>query len=234
MKLFSGSKNSSLLLLIALIAALLFALYYYVVLPKKEELDLTQNSISSAQTEIKTLQDQIAQLETEQAIETNSFALRKKLPQSREIAQLLLNIEEIEYVSGTRVLNMNFNNYDSLVSESIKQEEETAPEENTNTEETTPENAEEGETEEEETPISSIDISTLPSELKLITFVIDVEAPNYNNLLKFIEEIENLERIMHVDALNFELPGEESVILDEEETVTVSLQVTTFYHEGDE
>lgn len=138
---------------------------------------------------------------------------------------MLLNIEEIEYVSGTRVLNINFNNYDSLVSESMKQEQ-TAPEENTDGEE------EEGE--EKETPISSIDISTLPSELKLITFVLDVEAPDYNSLLTFIEEIENLERIMHIDALNFELPGEESVIQNEEETVTVSVQVTTFYHEGTE
>lgn len=225
MKLFSGNKNSSLLLVIALVAALLFAFYYYVVLPKKEELNSTQNTISSTQTEIRSMQEQIAKLENEQAIETNIFSLRKRLPQSREIDQLLLNIEEIEYVSGTRVLNINFNNYDSLVSESMKQEQ-TAPEENTDGEE------EEGE--EKETPISSIDISTLPSELKLITFVLDVEAPDYNSLLTFIEEIENLERIMHIDALNFELPGEESVIQNEEETVTVSVQVTTFYHEGTE
>ncbi len=225
MKLFSGNKNSSLLLVIALLAALLFAFYYYVVLPKKEELYSTQNTISSTRTEIRSMQEQIAKLENEQAIETNIFSLRKRLPQSREIDQLLLNIEEIEYVSGTRVLNINFNNYDSLVSESMKQEQ-TAPEENTDGEE------EEGE--EKETPISSIDISTLPSELKLITFVLDVEAPDYNSLLTFIEEIENLERIMHIDALNFELPGEESVIQNEEETVTVSVQVTTFYHEGTE
>lgn len=225
MKLFSGNKNSSLLLVIALVAALLFAFYYYVVLPKKEELNSTQNTISSTRTEIRSMQEQIAKLENEQAIETNIFSLRKRLPQSREIDQLLLNIEEIEYVSGTRVLNINFNNYDSLVSESMKQEQ-TAPEENTE--------GEEVEGEEKETPISSIDISTLPSELKLITFVLDVEAPDYNSLLTFIEEIENLERIMHIDALNFELPGEESVIQNEEETVTVSVQVTTFYHEGTE
>lgn len=225
MKLFSGNKNSSLLLVIALVAALLFSFYYYVVLPKKEELNSTQNTISSTRTEIRSMQEQIAKLENEQAIETNIFSLRKRLPQSREIDQLLLNIEEIEYVSGTRVLNINFNNYDSLVSESMKQEQ-TAPEENTDGEE------EEGE--EKETPISSIDISTLPSELKLITFVLDVEAPDYKSLLTFIEEIENLERIMHIDALNFELPGEESVIQNEEETVTVSVQVTTFYHEGTE
>ncbi|RKQ18031.1 potassium transporter [Ureibacillus endophyticus] len=225
MKLFSGNKNSSLLLVIAFVAAVLFAFYYYVVLPKKEELNSTQNTISSTRTEIRSMQEQIANLENEQAIETNIFSLRKRLPQSREIDQLLLNIEEIEYVSGTRVLNINFNNYDSLVSESMKQEQ-TAPEENTDGEE------EEGE--EKETPISSIDISTLPSELKLITFVLDVEAPDYNSLLTFIEEIENLERIMHIDALNFELPGEESVIQNEEETVTVSVQVTTFYHEGTE
>ncbi|MEL4024544.1 potassium transporter [Lysinibacillus endophyticus] len=225
MKLFSGNKNSSLLLVIALLVVLLFAFYYYVVLPKKEELNSTQNTISSTRTEIRSMQEQIAKLENEQAIETNIFSLRKRLPQSREIDQLLLNIEEIEYVSGTRVLNINFNNYDSLVSESMKQEQ-TALEENTKGEE------EEGE--EKETPISSIDISTLPSELKLITFVLDIEAPDYNSLLTFIEEIENLERIMHIDALNFELPGEESVIQNEEATVTVSVQVTTFYHEGTE
>ncbi|TSI10126.1 potassium transporter [Lysinibacillus sp. BW-2-10] len=233
MKLFSGSKNSSLILLVALVAALLFALYYYVVLPKKDEASLTQTSISSLQTEITTLQDQINNLQSEQVIESNTFALRKKLPQSREIDQLLLNIEEIEYISGTRVLNINFNNYDSLVSETLPEEEATeetteqpapAPEENANTEETP---------ETEEIPMTSIDRASIPNDLKLITFTIDVEAPNARNLQKFIEEVENLERIMHVDTISFALPGEESVILDEDEVVSVSLQVTTFYYEGE-
>ncbi|MFC7685211.1 potassium transporter [Ureibacillus sp. GCM10028918] len=241
----SGNKNSSLLLLIALIAALLFAIYYYILLPKKDHVDSLEGSINGLQTEISTLQGQIASLEEEGTSEvSNVFEIRQKLPQSREIDQLLLNLEEIEFVTETRITSIGFNSYDALVSESnivpVPEEEavtDEATEGQTDEAETT-ENAEVVEGEETgetvETPVSEIAAQTLPPELKLITFNLEIEASENQNIQQFIEEIENLKRIMHIDSISYSLPGEEGEFVEAEaETLNASIQVTTFYYEGE-
>lgn len=216
MKLSSG-KSTTTLLLVVLVAALLFAVYYYVVLPKQQEADSLSRSVNSLQTEITTLQEQIdeAQLTTNLSDE---FMLRKKVPATRAIDELLLNIEEIEYLTGSRINSINFNNYDSLVSES---ELAPTPEENeqTNEEDTT-----------EETPVSNIAIDSLPPSLKMITVEIELESPNYARLQTFIKELERLDRTMHVDTIEYELPGEE-LEFGESEVIEATIQVTTFFYE---
>ena len=80
---------------------------------------MIDSSVDSLHSEISTLNEQIASIQEEQSNEnSNEFALRKKVPANREIDELLLNIEEIEYVSGSRIQSISFNNYDSLVSAS--------------------------------------------------------------------------------------------------------------------
>ncbi|WP_052130329.1 hypothetical protein [Ureibacillus sinduriensis] len=240
----SGNKNTSLLLLVALIAALLFAIFYYIVLPKKDNVQSLENSINALQTEIGALQAQIDSSTEESTSDvSNVFEIRQKLPQSRQIDQLLLNLEEIEFVSKTRITSIGFNSYDALVSESAivpLPEEETAEDaaegqmdgaEVTDTEEAG-EGNETGET--VETPVSEIAAQTLPTELKLITFNLEIEAPDDQNIQVFIEEIENLKRIMHMDSISFTLLGEEGEFREEgNDTVTASIQVTTFYYEGE-
>lgn len=240
MKLSSGSKNSQVLLVTALVAALLFAVYYYLVLPKKDEVEMLKSSISSLQMEISTFQEQIAVKESMQTTDTpNLFVLRQKVPQNRDIDQLLLNIGEIEYVTQSRVASINFNNYDSLVS-GAGYTEPTLPEEGT--EAAVPQDdVENGETteigegaEQEEAAISTI-AETLPPELKLITFNLQVESPDYESLLQFIKELEKLERVMHIDTISYSLPGEEDLFAEEfTQVVSASIQVTTFYYEGEQ
>ena len=80
---------------------------------------MIDSSVNSLHSEISTLNEQIASIQENQSSEdSNEFALRKKVPTNREIDELLLNIEEIEYVSGSRIQSISFNNYDSLVSAS--------------------------------------------------------------------------------------------------------------------
>lgn len=253
----SSSKNSTILLLIVLIATLLFALYYYIVLPKKNEVKALESSVSSLHSEITSFKKQISDAKIEQGKNAkNLFALRKQVPQTREIDQLLLNIEEIEYLTHSQILGISFNNYDKLVSESeiAPTAEETAnannqvPANAENTagqttegnETTTAENAgtaKEGATAENAkapTPVSTIASASLPPELKLITFNIEVEAPDYANLQTFIKEIEKLERIMHIDIIEYQLLGEEIEFEEKpNDNVTATVQVTTFYYEGE-
>lgn len=241
MKLNSGSKNSVVLLLTALVLALLFAVYYYLVLPKKDDVDSMTSSVHSLQSEISLIEEQIEVAEAEKnASSVDLFEMRKKVPKSLEMDKLLLSIEQSEYISDSRIVTVEFNNYDSLVAESelkdpnAPTEEELAKqqEQGTDNESTT---ESEGEASGEEL-VSSIATETLPPELKLVTFEIEVETRKYENLVNFIKEIENIERVMHIDIIEFELPGEEQEYdIDADETIILAtVQVTTFYYEGEE
>ncbi|KGR79641.1 hypothetical protein [Ureibacillus manganicus] len=229
----SSSKNTQIILLVALIAALIFAVYYYLVLPKQSEVDALNRSINSLNTEISTIQEQIGQEQAARKVKTSSaLSLRKKMPNSRKVDELLLNIEEIEYVTDSLVLSISFNDYDSSAQDAgigFQNEEETTTDPNAqNTTETT-----EGETGNENASPFNLGMD-LPPELKMISFSMQVQSPDYNRLLQFIDEIEKLERIMHVDSINFSLPGEDAEFNeDASDIVTASIQVTTFYYEGE-
>ena len=236
----SSSKNSGPILIASLVAVLLFAVYYYIVLPKQDEADMIDSSVDSLHSEISILNEQIASIQEEQSSEnSNEFALRKKVPASREIDELLLNIEEIEHVSGSRIQSISFNNYDSLVSTSsltdpnaVTETEENAEEQTEASEEQTTDTTSETTEQATATPVSTIAVESLPVNLKLITFNVDVESPNHGNLEQFIKEIEKLERVMHIDTVDYDLPGEENTYAeDASNIVAASIQVTTFYYE---
>lgn len=235
MKLTSG-KNSSTLLLIALVAALLFALYYYVILPKKEEVEYLQSSISSTQSEIASIKEQIEEINANKSVDYATLInMRKKVPASRSLNDLVFNIEETQYVSGTKILAIEFNNYDTLVSETeLENPYASSEEENVESAtETEEEESTEGEAL-EEAPVSTIAKESLPPELKLVTFEIEVGSPDFDHLIKFIEEIEKIERIMHIDIIEFALPGEELAFSDTPVgSIEATVQVTTFYYEGE-
>lgn len=239
----TSSKNSTPLLLIVLVAALLFAIYYYVLLPKKEEVESLQNSIEATKSEITSIEEQITAINESKSLDQATLLeMRKKMPATKGLNELLLNIEETQYVSGTQILTVNFNNYDTLVSGSelenpyapSEEEGEETTTDNQSTEEETSEGGD-SETDAEEVPVSTIAKESLPPELKLITFEIDVASPDFTHLSNFIKEIEKIERIMHIDLIDFNLPGEDNDFKeDPQESIEATVQVTTFYYEGEE
>lgn len=248
----SGGKNTGPLLITALLLALLFAVYYYMVLPKQEKAAEKQNIVTQLTSETATMKEQIALIKENQNGEVDSsLIIRQKLPDNREIDQLLLSLEEAEYVSGSRIVTITFNNYDNLVSESglidpnvptedeqadgspVENESESTTENNETIENVqTNESVSEEIDQQEEIPVSAMSVEALPANLKLITIQIDIESPDDEQLQQFIKEIEQMERVMHIDAIEYALPGEEDVLTEEGTSiVTASIQVTTFYFE---
>ncbi|MFL0583106.1 potassium transporter [Solibacillus silvestris] len=231
----SSSKNGTLLIVIALAMALLFAMYYYVVKPKQDEEQMIRSEINSLHTEIAAIEETIATNQSEQSqTNVNEFALRKKVPDNREIDELILSIEEMQYVTDSRIQSIDFNNYDTLVSSSGLQDPLSTPEseEGVATESTESTDQTEDTEASELLPVSTIAVETLPPSLKLVTFNINVAAQNDVNLLQFIEEIEKKERVMRIDIIDFALPGEENKFTEEaSEVVTADIQITTFYYE---
>lgn len=223
----SSSKNGTLLLITALAMALLFALYSFVVKPKQEEVHSLRTEINNLNTEIVSLEENMADKQSHLSeTDINELTLRKKVPNDRKIDSLILSIEEIEYVTGSQIRRIEFNNYDTLVSNSNL----------LNSTENSEDDESQGILDElqqtEELPVSTISEEQLPQSLKLVTFIIEVTSPNETSLLQFIKEIEQIERIMHIDSIDFDLAGEEDQIFEDiSDVVTAEVQVTTFYYE---
>ncbi|WP_042472165.1 hypothetical protein [Bacillus ndiopicus] len=219
-----SNKNSAPILLTVLVALLLFASYYYFVLPKKDETERLRSSVSNLQQEIKSLQSQIAMKKNEEGqVPENLFALQKKVPQNKDIVNLLLNMEEIELLSKSKITGMQFNNYDALVSESELQEP-SKPEAINKTEEQAT----------EELPTSSISKELLPPELQMVTFNVEFETKNESDLTIFLKELESLERIVRIDQIDLQVPGEADLVEEgPAKTVSTKIQATTFYYVGE-
>ncbi|WP_210468781.1 hypothetical protein [Sporosarcina sp. 6E9] len=231
-------ENKVLVALLGLIAFLLIGVaYYYVILPKGEEESRIKNAIQQLKIENSELQNQVAVLSVVEADDANEYDLRKKLPVSRELDNLLHTIQEVELMSESKIISISFNNYDAEVSQTI-----TTPEIEESTEDVDEtESADEEkdvETEDEESdvelvkPITPIDISLLPEELKLISLSIELQVLDYDHLLKFLQEIEGIDRVVRIDEVDFYQPGElELAQKDPDKRLDVTVQLTTFFSE---
>lgn len=226
-KLKSGG-DSTILLLTAVVAALIFAFYYYLIVPKQDIVEDKTSTVEQLKQEVANIEEQLAKLNEEQGAPVSNFLeMRKKVPETRAIEQVILDMAEIEEVTGTRVETLNFNNYDTPVAES----EATEPNMLEDAEAVV--NGEEAESE-EGLPVSTITKGNLPADLKLVTFNLDVAALNFEALEGFLKEIEKLGRVMKTDTVSFELPGEQDRLeADADLTLKVAVQITTFYYEGE-
>lgn len=222
-----SNKKTGYLVVSALIAVLLGVIYYFQVYPMSEEKNSKEVTISTVRSEIALLDSQLT-APVEEGEDKNSFQLEKKVPLTRELDMLIKSIEEVDLVSEAKIESIEFNNYDEIVADStlVPSEEEASPETNdATTEETKGEQP-------AETPVSPVANSTLPPQLKLITFNINILTKDYDHLNTFIKELESIERIKRIDQIEFLLPGEESLLeLDYKEAISARIQVTTFYYD---
>jgi len=224
-----NSKKSGILLLVLLIASLLFALYYYVILPKKDEVQAKEASIQSLQTEIKNLEQSLASFDEQLEVPMQeTLEMQKKVPSVRAVEQVLRDMVEIEEVTGTRMESLTFNNYDEPVADANVGQTNTVAEAEAKVNEENQENT-------ETPPISTIAQENIPPELKLVTFTFDIGALTFDSMVTFLKEVEKLERVMKIDTIKMSLPGEKEKLDKEADTIIkATVQITTFYYEGQE
>lgn len=222
-----SNKQTGYLVISALIAVLLGAIYYFLVYPMSEEKNSKEVTISTVRSEIALLDSQLT-APVEEGEDKNSFQLEKKVPLTRELDMLIKSIEEVDLVSEAKIESIEFNNYDEIVADStlVPSEEEASPETNDATTEET-----EGE-QPAETPVSPVANSTLPPQLKLITFNINILTKDYDHLNTFIKELESIERIKRIDQIELLIPGEESLLdVEFKDVISARIQVTTFFYD---
>ena len=93
--------------------------YYYVILPKGEEETRIKYAIQQLKIDNSELENQVAVLSVVETDDANEYDLRKKLPVSRELDNLLHTIQEVELMSESKIVSISFNNYDAEVSQTI-------------------------------------------------------------------------------------------------------------------
>lgn len=223
-----SNKRTATLLIVALVVLILGAIYYYVIYPLQNERDAKKNNVQVLQTEVAVLNEQYQSAQAEGSSTENTFQLVKQIPLTRELDELIRSMEEIELVSDSRIETVEFNNYDENVAESTLVPEETEPTDVTEEIES-PEDAVEGE---EVAPVSPIAETILPTNLKLITFNVSIQAKSYEHFTTFVEEVEKIDRIMRIDQVNMAAPGEQEIVdKSEEEATAATIQITTFYYD---
>ncbi|MDI2588248.1 hypothetical protein OR571_14285 [Psychrobacillus sp. NEAU-3TGS] len=246
-----SNKRTAFILIAALVVVLLGAVYYFVLQPLKDERASKEISVQVLQGEVAALKEEYSSAQSEEDTSENTFFLKTQVPLTRELNELIRSIEEVELLSDSKILSVEFNNYDGTLEESqllpetseenaeTEAEGNDVPTEDTKTEETnetTEEMTDEttsttGEAS-EEPPVSPVSEIVLPEKLKLITFNISILAKNYDQLVLFVEEVENLKRIYRVDQIILSAPGEEQLLdEDQEDDIAATIQLTTFYHD---
>ncbi|TQR14833.1 potassium transporter [Psychrobacillus soli] len=229
-----SNKRTGSLLLVALVVVILGAIYYFVIYPLSEEKNSKEVIVSNVRNEVAVLQEQLTTPEVEEEPEEHTFTLKKKVPLTRELDKLIRSIEEIELISESKIVSVNFNNYDEVVAESPLVPTQTQEETNEENTQTTDIADLTDTTTETETPVSPVANIILPPQLKLITFNISVLTKDYDHFMQFMEELEKTERIVRVDQLSFSLPGEEQFyVMDSVDAILAEIQVTTFYYDGE-
>lgn len=143
----------------------------------------------------------------------DSTSLQKRIPVQPLTDQLLLDIERAEVISGSSIQTVSFEKMDSAYRTEQKENDPT----------------DEGNTASNET--SKVETIEGSSGLKRIQFTMTVQSPTYFEMESFLKELENLNRLVEVNQLNF--TGTEELIESKEEEsdqlITYEVVASAFY-----
>lgn len=234
--LFQENKNAFLLIL-ALLFLLLLVFFFLFFQPLSKDLKAKETEAKQVENDIALLEAEVEKVENqdEGKVDFKNLQLAKKMPMDPELENLILTLEEIEMVSESRFESISFS-YDGSVPERYVEEVEETEENTEDGVSTTQEETEASEEEQEtaeEVSESVIDMEAKPDNLHVITVSMSVTSPDYEQFQTFVQEIEKQERMMMVSSMNFENPAENELVLAEEpsEAMTIEVDITTFYYE---
>lgn len=222
------NKTTLNLLLTLLMLVLLFSFYYYFLNPLQESEKSLRGSIASSEQEIESIEARLEAMSWGQNA-GNEKELLAKLPKSKDIPMLLQLLQEAELTTASTIQSIVFNDFQDNQQLGLP-EPEAEPAEQLEEEEDTEDIVEESIEEQPEVPVTELTTADVPDNLQLLTLEVSVMHEDYDQLFQFIREIEQSERIIHIEMVHFELPGEE-VEPDQPETAVSTIQLTTFYVE---
>lgn len=225
------NKRTLNLLLTLLMIVVTFSAFYYFLSPLKNSVKSTKSNIETAEQEKRALEARLEASGWEQD-SGDERELIAKLPKDRDVQMIIQLLQEAELTTGSVIQSIVFNDYDeSAANKQLPGLSEADEEESAETVEETgieDQNNPGSSTELSEPPVTKMTIADIPPTLQLLTLQISVVHEDYEQLYSFIEEIEKHERIITIEGVQLNLPGE-MINIDQLETASSSIQLTTFY-----
>lgn len=243
------------LLIICLVGAAGYGVYHFFLAPKWSERDALKAENVQLVDEASNLRIQLQQdQKNAEATKRNDSELRMKVPENRNISQLIRMLEQFEGQTATEVTNVAFNNYDASAQETLQGD--TTNEENTSDPNTPTKTTEEAEKQVEdeakreetedtktETPTSELANEEILGNMELVTVSFTVSGEDIADVRQFLQNIERYPRLMKIDSVDYEIANPETAVEQQETTdptenpedtpaeypVQANVQVTTFY-----
>jgi type IV pilus assembly protein PilO len=217
-------KHIIILFIAALLAVLLyFGAYFLYLNPLKVSLSLKESHLKSEQQLGLTLETRLASVNGSDF--SSTAEMQKLLPVDPMIEQFVLDLEKAEVVSNSYITSIEFTDGKQG---NINVESESNQEEGSIEAVQSEDIKEQGDSAVEEQKVAM----RMPEGLAKTSATIVVEAANYFELEKFIETLEQLQRIVMVESIAFSGPEEMVSLLVEEEPIEMTLTVNTFYLPG--
>lgn len=210
-------KKQRLIIGIVTLLVVLFIVYaqFFKLSPLKSDLANKQQSLESEQK----LLEIVSQKTTEDTRE-----LQKKLPVKPLQEQLILDLEKAENLSKSKINSMGFSK-DADVNTTADQ----ATAENANGQQATTNQTDTNQATANQDTAAQQTASAQIAGLKKLTVSLSVESPTYEDLEKFIDTLESLNRIVVVESISYS-GGQEITSLDQEdEPLSYSLTISAFY-----
>lgn len=221
MNLLPTNKNKLVIVLCIVVAISLIGGTYFLYLnPKIAINEMNKSNLKNQQALLTAVENSIN--EQNNLSNENSAALQKIIPVKPLTEQLLLAIEKAENISDSTVKNMVFSDGVSELSSETGILEEKVTESTT----LNNEDSDDSSIAEEQEADYTID---LPEGLKQLTVDLDIEAKDYFSLEKFIETMENNQRVLVVQNINYLTAGEKTKISKTKELLSFRLTFSVFY-----
>ncbi|EDL64691.1 hypothetical protein [Bacillus sp. SG-1] len=200
----------SIILGVCILAGVYFLLYN----PVQKEIDVRAQELETEEKLISILEEKTSNIEQETF--QNSISLQKKVPVKPMTEKLLLDLEKAETISDSFISSIQFSEGDVILPLTSQSAEEDI--ENLSSDDSEDSGEVNGETQE-----------ILPQGLKKLNAILSVESPSYFEMEKFLEVLEELDRITEIEQIAFEGPEESIIQGDSYDKVSYKLLVAAFY-----
>jgi type IV pilus assembly protein PilO len=217
------SKKHKLIVAVGALLLVLLIVYaqFFSLTPLKSDLGIKQQELKSEQK----LLDIVSQKKAASAKTTtvDTKELQKKLPVGPLQEQFILDLEKAENVSNSQITSMGFSKDAdvAVASDQAAVDPNAAQATTTNTAQTTTSDSNAAQTQQPVTPV--------PAGLKKMTVQLSVESPKYEDLEKFIETLESLQRLVVVEAITYSGGQEITSLGQDDAPISYSLTVSAFY-----
>jgi type IV pilus assembly protein PilO len=206
------SKNEKKIFLFGILLSILIYIFVYFnfLQPLKTNLKSLDNQYKMAEQTYETVINQ--KTDVKETVIENSQYLQKRLPVEPLLNQFILDLEKAETMSNSLITNMSFGTGNEGNQSNVYEEGQTLEQTEANTDLTTE--------------------SVQPAGIEKISVNLLIQSPSYFDLEKFIDTIENLERIVTVESINFSGSSEVTSLGELQQPLNYQVSLTLYYMPG--